>query len=167
MESWIFCGGGGRGGGGEGGPGIGEVDGVVDHFLTALEGIDKLGFLGDGGNGVEEELADVGEGGGVTLGNALLGEGGEDLAENVVDVGGGQEVSGEGSSELGAESLGIAELLLVAGMEEAEGRMAGGAKHAAKATVGERELAERRGIGFRAFCSHGYVLVRADFDAGL
>jgi hypothetical protein len=91
---------------------------------------------------VEQEVADVSEDGGVAGRDAVLGEGGEEFAENEVDVRGGQEVAGERSRELGAESLGFEELLFLAGVEKAEGGVVLIAQHAALAAVGERELAE-------------------------
>ena len=114
----------------------------------------KFVFVLDITEGVEQEVADVSEDGGVAGRNAVLGEGGEELAEDKVDVGGGQEVAGERSGELGTESLGYEELLLLAGVEEAEGGMVLIAEHATLAAVGERELAEMGVRGSRAFSGH-------------
>lgn len=119
------------------------LDGFL-HLLPLVEGVDEVVFALDGGDGVEKELADVGEGSGVAVRDAVLGDGGIELAEDMVDVGGGHEIAGNGGGEFGAERSGFTELEFGTSMEWAEGEVAGMAKHAAAATVGEREFAELR-----------------------
>lgn len=114
----------------------------------------KFVFVLDITEGVEQEVTDVSEDGGVAGRNAVLGEGGEELAEDEVDVGGGQEVAGERSRKLGTESLGYEELLFLAGVEETEGGMVLLTQHATLAAVGERELTEMGVRGSRAFSGH-------------
>jgi len=63
----------------------------------------------------------------------------------VVDVGGGAELAGDGYEFLADFFLGE-ELLLFAGVDEAEGGVGLVTEHAALATVGERELAELSGV---------------------
>jgi len=106
----------------------------------------------DGGEAVEEELADVGEDGGVAAGDAVLRKEGEEFAEDVVDVAGGLEFAGEGG-ELGGDAVRFEELALFAGVDEAEVRVGGRAGQAAFAAVGEGVLAESVFRGFGAF--HG------------
>ena len=91
---------------------------------------------------MEQELADVGEEGGVASRKAVLCDGGEELAEDEVDIGGGEEVAGEGGRDFRANLMRFEELPLGAGVEGAEPRMVV-AEHAAAAAVGEVELAER------------------------
>ena len=88
------------------------------------------------GDGLEKELAEVGEGGGGLVGDSFFGERGEDFAEDVVYVRDSVEFAGKGS-ELGGELLGFDELLFFAGVEDAEGRVAFLAGHAAGAAIGE------------------------------
>ena len=70
--------------------------------------------------GREAYLAEIGEGSGGTLGDAVLGQGGEDFAHDVVDVCGGEEVAGEGGRHFRAQAVGFEELVLGVGVEEAE-----------------------------------------------
>jgi hypothetical protein len=140
----------------ETGPGgFGEMDGVADHLLPSLIAILELGFVLDGGEGLQHELAEPGESDGGALRDAALGESGEDFAENVVDVCGGEEVAGEGGGELFAKAMRFQELLLVAGVEGAEGGVVFVAEHAAVTPVGEGELAGVGVSGFWAFGFHG------------
>jgi hypothetical protein len=132
-----------------------ELDGIADHLLPGLIAVLEMRFVFDLGKGSEHELADVGEGESGALGNAALRDGGEDFAENMVDIGGGEEVAGEGGRELFAKMRRFQELLLVAGMEGAEGGVIVLADHAAVAAVSERELAELGKIDFGTFCGHG------------
>jgi hypothetical protein len=76
---------------------------VVEGASVFGGGID---FAADVGDGLEEELAEIGESGGVATRDAFLGQGAEDLAEGVVDVYGVIEVTGEGV-ELGGEFFGL------------------------------------------------------------
>lgn len=123
--------------------GIGKRDSPLEHALPFLEGVLKLEFPPDAGNGMEEKLANEGENGGVASWNAVLGDGGKELAENEVDIGGGEKVATDGGSDFRAKSMRFQELLLGTGVEEAERRMIA-AEHAATAAVGEGELAEPR-----------------------
>lgn len=168
---WAGTWGAGRRAAGERGRGVGEIDGFGEHSFPAFIGIGKRIFFFNVGDRLQHELADVGEGGGVASGNAILGEGGEEFAEDKIDVRGSEKVSGEGGGELRAKLLGFGELLLVASVEKAERRMAESAEHAAAAAVGERELAER-GIGaigstrdrFGAFSGHGSLISMRNLD---
>ena len=133
----VFRCGGGVGEGGRRGEGAGFVEGFGPLLEIVGEG-ELLFYVGEAG---EQDLAEVGEGGGFAEGDAVLGYGGEEFAEDVVDVGGGEEVALERGGDLGAQALGLEELELFAGVEDAEGEMGRSAKHAAAAAVGELELA--------------------------
>jgi hypothetical protein len=109
-------------------------------------------FAFDQRKAVEEELSDIGEGGGMARGNAVVGERDKEFAEDVVEVVGGAEFAGEGD-ELGAHAVGFEELLLPAGVEEAERGVPVPAEHAAGATVGGGELAARGNGARRGFLS--------------
>lgn len=125
-------------------------------------------FLLDAREGVEEELADVGENGGVAGWNAILGDGGEELAEDEVDVGGGEEVAADGGGDFRTKLMRLEELLLGAGVEGTKGEVIA-AKHAATAAVGKGELTEPgfdlgregvRGIADTTFSGHKGLEVR-------
>ena len=118
------------------------MGGVFEHLFPGFVGIGKWVFLFGQGEGVEHDLAEIGEGGGGALGDAVLGQGGEDFAHDVVDVGGGEEVAGVGSGDFDAKVMRFEELLFVAGVEEAQGGVIFLAQHAAAAIVRERVLAE-------------------------
>ena len=68
----------------------------------------------------KHDLAEVGEGSGGALGDAVLGQGGEDLAHNVVDVGGGEEIASDGNGDFHAKFRRFQELLLGVRVEQAE-----------------------------------------------
>jgi len=118
------------------------IDAAIEQFAPSLEAVGDLGFLGDCGHGVEHDLAEIGEGGGLFLGDAVLGEGGEDFAEDVDNVGAGDEVSGEGRGDFGAQPAGFENLEFGLGVEGTEIRVLGMTKHEAAAAVGEWELAK-------------------------
>src|SRR5712664_1216546 len=142
--------------------GIGEAGGIVEHLVPRLVLIYEGVFLLEVGEGVEHELADIGEDGGVAGWDAVLGRGGEEFAENEVDVRSGHELAGEGGGEFGAEALGFEKLHLVAGVEGTKRGMSGVAEHAAAAAVGSLELAAV-GIGKRSLCERFLVVVRGGY----
>jgi len=136
-------------GGSKGGEGI--VDEVAPEIV--ILGVDD--FILDFRDGVEKELAEVSEDGGVANRETVLGDGGEELAEDVVDVDGGEVFAGGRRGDLPAELLRFKELALGEGMEDAESGVALLAEHAAFASVGELEPAEMGMIGGGAFFGHG------------
>ena len=119
-----------------------RAEGVVDHCLPATVAIGVDDFMADHGNGLEQELAEVREDGGVAGRKAVLSDGLEKFAKDAVDIGGGIEVAGPGSGDEFAEVVGVEKLSLHALMKEAEGRMALVAQHFAAAAVCKRELTE-------------------------
>jgi hypothetical protein len=122
--------------------GVGKSGGIGKHVLPLFKLVVEFVFLSDAGDGVEEELADVGEQSSVADRNAVLRDGSEELAEDEVDIGGGQEVTGDGGRDFRANLMGFEELLLGASVKRTELGMIA-AEHAATAAVGEGELAER------------------------
>jgi len=136
---------------------VGEAGGVVDHAAPGFVGIDEGMFFFGEGQGVEHDLAEVGQGGGGALRDAVLSQGGEYFAEDVVDVGGGKEIAGEGGGDFRSQFGTFQELLLVAGMEGAESGMRFHSEHAALAVVGEGVLAKVGAGG--AGCGHWSVIL--------
>ena len=133
--------------------GGGELrEGTAERVLPSVVVAGGDNFTLDGGKGLEDELADVSENGGVARRNAVVGEEGEEFSQDVVEIVGGLELAGEGN-ELGADAVGFEELLLLAGVEEAEGGVILPADHAAAAAIGAGEQAAgsvgcgRRGRG--------------------
>ena len=121
----------------------------------------------DGGKGLEDELADVSENGGVARRNAVVGEEGEEFSQDVVEVVGGLELARDGD-EFGADAIGLEELLLLAGVEEAEGGMILPADHAAAAAIAAGEQAAGRvGCGRcergSFFTRRGYLIALSRF----
>lgn len=126
---------------------LGQGASFIKHAIPMLELVVELEFLFDVVEGVEHELADVGEGSGIALPDALLGEGLEELAEHKVDVGGGEEVAIERGGEFRAEASGLEELHFVASVEEAKPAVVAMTKHTAAAAVGSLEGASVGGFG--------------------
>jgi len=104
---------------------------------VGILGVDD--FVLDFRDGLEKELAEVSEDGGVASGETVLGDSGEELAEDVVDVDGGEVFAGGRRGDLPAQLIGFDELALGAGMENAESGMILVPEHAALAAVGKRE----------------------------
>jgi len=110
---------------------------VAEHGVVGARVLHGcVDFAFDPGNGLEEELAEVAEGGGGLVGDAFFGKGGEDFAEDVVYVRDCIELAGKGG-KLGSELVGFEKLLFFVGMEDAESGVAFFAEHAAGAAVGE------------------------------
>src|SRR6266849_5763097 len=114
-----------------------ERNGVAEHGVVGARVLHGcVDFAFDPGNGLEEELPEVAEGGGGLVGDALFGESGEDFAKNVVYVRDSVELAGKGG-KLGSELVGLEKLLFFAGVEDAESGMALFAEHTAGAAIGE------------------------------
>jgi hypothetical protein len=115
---------------------------IADDFFPAeIAASDGL-FVLDVFLAEEKKLGEIGEELGVAPGNAIGSDKLEELADDVIDVGGGGEFAGE-RGELAADAIQLKELLLFAGVDNAEGGMRFVAEHAALASVGEGKLAER------------------------
>ena len=113
-----------------------------------------------GGDRLQQEVGEFGEGGGFLAGNAALREQAKDLAERAVHAGGGGEIVAggiefgkiEGAADDGAPSeTGCAKQLLFAfGVVVTKRGVNVGAGHGALAAVGEHELAALgQRLGFR------------------
>ncbi|MGA2484348.1 MAG: hypothetical protein ABSF92_14675 [Candidatus Acidiferrales bacterium] len=107
-------------------------------MFPGVGALNAADFAFDGFQAVQEQLANVGEQGGVARGDASLGDEGEEFSEDVVEVVGGLELAGEGG-EFGANAVGVLKLALLAGVVEAEGGVSLRAGHAALAAVSEGE----------------------------
>ncbi|HYT07557.1 MAG TPA: hypothetical protein VEL77_07905 [Rugosimonospora sp.] len=103
-----------------------------------------------GGNGTQQELGEVAEGGGFLARDAPLREQAKHLGEGAVHAGGGGEIAAGGMEfgkvECGADDVTsghrVAEQLVFSfGVEAAEGGMNVGASHSALAPVGKAKLA--------------------------
>ncbi len=114
-----------------------EGKGIANHGVVGawmLHG--SINFVFYRGYRLEQELAEIAEGGGGLVRDAFLGESGKDFAEDVVYVRDSVELAGKGS-ELGGELVRFEKLLLFAGVMNAERGMVLFAKHAAGAAIGE------------------------------
>ena len=113
-------------------------------------------LFGDGGEGAEELVSDVGEDGGAASGDLVLGEEEQQAREEVVDLGGrGEvvEVGGEGGGDFGGLGWGRSGSLRVLRAE----RLSAEADEAATHAVGEAKVAASRaidGAGFSELRSH-------------
>src|SRR6266849_4263497 len=88
------------------GGGVGVVAIWARHIENDLAWLVVQGveFVFDGGDGAEEEIADVGEDGGAACGDAILGKKAEEIGEDLVEVGSGLqfgELAEEGDGEVG------------------------------------------------------------------
>jgi hypothetical protein len=119
---------------------------VAEGFLPGGVAIGFLEFALGGVVVMEEELGDVGEGGSFGAGDAVLGEEKEEFSEDAGEVGGGGELASEGG-EFGGDGGRVEELLLLAGVEGAEGGVGVVAEHGALAAVGGGEEAAGGGVG--------------------
>jgi hypothetical protein len=115
-------------------------------FLPATIVLRANRFLPDTALAIEKKLGQIGQEPGVANGDAVGGDKLEKLADNVLDVGDGIEIARE-RGELIGEVVQFEELLLLAGVEEAERRMRSVTEHATLAAVGERKLAESGFVG--------------------
>lgn len=146
-------------GSGHGGSGFGGDwgQGAAEGFLPGGEAVGLLDFELDGMAVVEEELGDIGEGGGLAAGDAVLGKEVEELSEDVGEIAGGGEFAGKGG-EFGGDGGGVEELALLAGVEGTEGGVGFVVKHGALAAVGGGEeaagAAGRGGGGGQRLCFH-------------
>ena len=125
------------------------------HVEDDLGGLGVFLF-GDGGEGAEELVSDVGEDGGAAGGDLVLREEEEQSREEVVNLGGGGEiveVGGEGGGDFGGVGWGRASNLSVLGAE----RLGAEADEAAAHAVGEAVVAASRvidGAGFSELLGH-------------
>ena len=108
-------------------------------------------------NGLEERLGKIGKGSGGAGFDLAAGDCGEEAAQSGGQIAGGEVIAGEEIREVAPESFGGLDLRLLAGVEAAKLRMAGLARNAAAAAVGEGE-GTQRGAVFRAKGRHRSLL---------
>src|SRR5713226_4560877 len=94
-------------------------------------------------DGLQEGLGKIGKGRSGSRFNLAAGDGGEEAAQGGGQIAGGKIVAGEEIGEVAAKLFSGLELRLLAGVEAAELRMAGLARSAAAAAVGEGEGTQR------------------------
>jgi len=104
------------------------------HVENDLGGLGVYLF-GDGGEGAEELVGDVGEDGGAAGGDFVLGEEEEQAREEVVDLGGGGEVV-EVGGESGGDFGGFRLILWQAAVGRAEMGIRGRGRETAASAVG-------------------------------
>ncbi len=126
---------------------VGETLGLHIHFDPMLMGVGHIELGLEFVKGEEQKFADEGQVGGIAGWDAVLGDGFEEFAEDEIDVRGGHEPAGKRGGKFGAEAIRFDDLPLGTSVENTEGGMILLAEHAARAAVGERELAERGFVG--------------------
>jgi hypothetical protein len=111
---------------------------------VGAEGVDVfvLGEL----DGLQQGLAEIGEGCSGFGFDVSVGQGGENAAEGQTEIAGGEIFTGEEIGDVVADFLGGLGLGLFAGMEITEVRMAGRARSAAAAAIGEPESTQGRAV---------------------
>src|SRR6266849_4707773 len=134
---------------------LGAIAVGAGHVEDDLGGLGVF-LLGDGGEGAEELVGDVGEDGGAAGGDFVLREEEEQAGEEVIDLGGGGEVvevGGKGGGDFGGVGLWRSGGLGMLGGE----RLAAEADQATTHAVGEAKVAASRvidGAGFSELRSH-------------
>ena len=96
------------------------IDGAPDGSTpgVGLEGV-AIFVFGDA-DGLDQDLAEEGEGGGGFAFDLTLSSGGEDASEGDAEIAGGEVMTGEEVRDVVAEILGGAGLGFFAGVEETE-----------------------------------------------
>lgn len=122
------------------------VDVRMDDAAPAVggEGVDV--FVFGKRNGLQESLAEIGEGSrgfGLEL---TAGGGSENAAKSEAEIAGGEIVAGEEKADVAANFFGGLGLRFLAGVEATEKWVAGFSRHAATAAVGEGESTVGRAI---------------------
>ena len=139
------------------------------HVEDDLGGGNGGRFAVHGGEGAEEQVADIGQDSGTARGDLVVGKELVQFAEGMVDAGGGLESLGlacEGGSKFSEVTL----FALLISVFETEAGVVVGNGQTAKAATGEAKLTmEQRGDGndARRFGSHdGSILGRVDTHPG-
>ncbi len=113
---------------------------LTEQALPVGESLSTGDFVLHRGEGVEKQLADVGENGGVAGRDAIAGQQGKEPAEGVIDRGGGLEIF-DGAKEFSGDGFGVGVGLELLAMLRAERGMVLHAQHAAAAAAGGDVLA--------------------------
>jgi hypothetical protein len=139
--------------------------GGADGFAPVIgaEGVDVLA-LGEV-QGLDEGLAEIGEGGGGFGFDLTLGDSGEETSEGRAEIAGGQIVAGKVVGDIPAGGLASEGLGLLAGVERAKVRMTVSARSAALAAIGKGERTQGRTVLLT--CNRGAVFFTRDRRAVL
>src|SRR5258707_15006244 len=120
--------------------------GSADGFAPVIraEGVDVFA-LGEV-QGLDERLAEIGEGGGGFGFHLTLGDGGKEASEGGAEIAGGHIAAGKVIGDILAGLLASEGLRFLASVERAEVRMAVAARSAALAAIGKGERTQRRTV---------------------
>src|SRR5258707_1376527 len=121
----------------------GGADGAAPGVAAESAAVLLLGEL----DTLDHDLAEVGEGAGGFGRDVAANGGGEEASEGGVEIAGGEVMAGEEMSDFAAEAVGGLGLVEFAGVERTEQRMAGLARGAAAAGLGERQRTQIRRTG--------------------
>jgi hypothetical protein len=131
----------------------GVRNGVAEDFVPFRVAVGDEDFLSDSGESLEDEGTEIGEGGRRAFGEATSRSEIDQAGEVVIEIMIGADLAGHGG-EFGGDGFGLKHLALFASMAEAEGRVAGRDGEAARAAVGEGELAVMAGTCFVGVSGH-------------
>ena len=122
------------------------VDGSADGFAPAVaaEGVDVF-VLGEV-DGLQLGLEHVGDGAGESGFYVATNDGGDEAGESGAEIAGGEVVVGEEVGEIFGEFFSGLGAGLLLGVIEAEVRMAGGARGAATAAIGEAKQTQGHAV---------------------
>jgi len=122
--------------------GVVRVESAVDGIAQSLIAVSETELLLRKGLSAEEELTDVGEGGGDLGLDEALGYGSEEITKGCVEIAGIEVVSVERLGDIFAGLLGSLTLAELDEVEEAEVVLGAGTRRGAAAAVGEGEGAQ-------------------------
>ncbi len=139
--------------------------GGADGFAPGIGAVGVDVFVLGEGQGLDEGLAEIGEGGGGFGFQLALGDSGEEASEGGAEIAGGHIAAGKVIGDLLAGLLASEGLRFLAGVERAEIRMVGAAGNAAVAAVDKHERTQR-GTVLGAIGGHG-SLQKERLDFGI
>ena len=133
------------------------LDGVLDGAAPEVRAIGADVFVLGNADGLQEGLREIGDGASGFGFYVAADDGGDDARQGGTEIAGGEVAAGKEVGQLVAEFLGGKGLGFFLGMIEAEVGMAGDARSAATAAVGESEETEGYAVLF-AERRHGNLL---------
>jgi len=128
--------------------------GGADGFAPGICAVGVDVFVLCEGQGLDEGLAEIGEGGGGFGLYVTLGDSGEEASEGGAEIAGGHKAAGKVIGDLLAGGLASKGLRILAGVEGAEIRVAELTRNAAAAAVDKHERTQR-GTVLGAIGGHG------------